>query len=237
MDGVLSQSLLSGHSSKMPWILYRTGDCFAAIEPEGLFVAIWTSNLDSLLKRIGDSQLLVPVSSGEPSFLRYLDRANRRFVTNAPPVRGETWRPLSGPSARSFCTNDRETRDRVLINAALLLDDIESLLQQCFDQLSVQRCITPQEKDSALNRSITLAAAFGLAAIAWTLWQKRERTHPLLTLERFYDLEGRIRYSDETITIRLPLGRRFFDLQEHGLLADISDIPWFGGRTLRFAGG
>jgi len=35
----------------------------------------------------------------------------------------------------------------------------------------------------------------------------------------------------------LPLGRRYRDLYEHGLLADVREVPWLDGRVLEFSGG
>ena len=62
-------------------------------------------------------------------------------------------------------------------------------------------------------------------------------TKALLALERFNDLDGRVRFDKENVTVRLPLGKRYFDLEKHGLLSDVPDVPWLGGRTVRFTGG
>jgi hypothetical protein len=39
------------------------------------------------------------------------------------------------------------------------------------------------------------------------------------------------------VRVHLPLGRRYLDLHEHGLLDDVPDVPWFDGRVLQFSGG
>jgi hypothetical protein len=39
------------------------------------------------------------------------------------------------------------------------------------------------------------------------------------------------------VHVRLPLGLRHADLDRNGLLADVPDAFWLGGRTLTFSGG
>ena len=40
-----------------------------------------------------------------------------------------------------------------------------------------------------------------------------------------------------SVRVSLPLGRLFSDLYQHGFLADVNNVPWFGGRVLSFASG
>ncbi len=82
-----------------------------------------------------------------------------------------------------------------------------------------------------------LASAFSLGVIAWTLWQGREPVDPLLSLERFGDLDAWLRVDPDRINVRLPLGKRRADLAAHGLLAEVPQVPWFAGRRLTFTGG
>jgi hypothetical protein len=56
-------------------------------------------------------------------------------------------------------------------------------------------------------------------------------------LDRFADFEALVRADAASVTVSLPMGRRFLDLQAHGLLADVRDVPWFGGRILQFRSG
>ncbi|MFJ6997946.1 hypothetical protein [Streptomyces sp. NPDC003090] len=90
---------------------------------------------------------------------------------------------------------------------------------------------------SAAERTATLAALLGLSTIAWTLWRDRETPDPLLALHRFADLEATVRFDRDAVRVRVPLGRRHTDLLRGGLLADVPDVPWLGGRPLTFTGG
>ena len=101
-----------------------------------------------------------------------------------------------------------------------------------------ERVGVPLAEDRTLERTLTLAAALALAAIAWELWAERdEPTDPLLTLERFGDLEARIRVEQERLRVTLPLGRRYQDLADHALLGPVRDAPWLDGRAIEFDGG
>ena len=70
-----------------------------------------------------------------------------------------------------------------------------------------------------------------------TVATRREGRAPGLALSRFADFDGIVRADARDVTVSLPLGRRFFDLREHGFLDDVRALPWFGGRTLRFQSG
>ena len=82
-----------------------------------------------------------------------------------------------------------------------------------------------------------LAAAVALADLSWALWKDLGDTDPLLAIERFGDLEARVRFSPGEVLVKLPLGKRSMDLSRHGLLDDVTGVPWYGGRVVRFSGG
>ncbi|MDW6066225.1 hypothetical protein SAZ11_61190 [Streptomyces sp. FXJ1.4098] len=103
--------------------------------------------------------------------------------------------------------------------------------------LVIERRAAPLAPDGGLERTGTLAAALGLATIAWTLWRDRETPDPLLALTRFADLEATVRYEPAAVRVRVPMGRRHADLLRGGLLADVPDVVWLGGRTLTFSAG
>ena len=88
----------------------------------------------------------------------------------------------------------------------------------------------------AAEFSITLAVCSALGELADTLWREREPPQPLLALRRFADLGGTVSVEDGRVLVRPALGRRFMDLREHGLLRDISGVPWWPGRRVEFAG-
>jgi hypothetical protein len=84
--------------------------------------------------------------------------------------------------------------------------------------------------------SITLAVCSALGEIADTLWRGREPAHPLLAMQRFADLSGTVSVEEGRVLVRPALGRRFMDLSQHGLLRDITAVPWWPGRRVEFAG-
>ena len=87
------------------------------------------------------------------------------------------------------------------------------------------------------RHGFALATALALGMIGWTLWREREAVTPLLALQRFADLDARVSFRPDRVQVHLPLGRRFMDLKQGGLLEDIADVPWFDGRPLLFAQG
>jgi hypothetical protein len=90
----------------------------------------------------------------------------------------------------------------------------------------------PLAHDHTLERSLTLASALGLAMLAWTLWGGDGKTDTLLALDRLGDLEARVGIDAERVRVKLPLGRRHADLRDAGLLGEIADLPWLGGRRV-----
>ncbi len=47
----------------------------------------------------------------------------------------------------------------------------------------------------------------------------------------------RVELTPDEVVVKLPLGKRSADLAAHGALADVTGVPWFGGRLVRFSGG
>ena len=93
-----------------------------------------------------------------------------------------------------------------------------------------ERC----DESHALERAVALAAGVALGTIAWMLWRTREAVDPLLALSRFEDLDARVRFSARAVRVAVPLGRRYRDLYDAGLMTDVRDVPWLDGRTLEF---
>jgi hypothetical protein len=242
LDAVLTETLMTGHNPLQPLLLYRTEPApgLLVVDVEGLFPIAWAEGLEPLLPmltRCQDSLLLIPQAAASPQLLGQLHRAQARFVTDAPPTRHEPWRPVRHPRSGRWWTNDPMTPASQLVKAAQLLADTAEETASLWHGLAVQRPTVGGSPNSALDRSLTLAAATALGTIAWTLWREREPVVPHLTLARFRDLDARVRFSRDAVRVRLPLGRRYLDLYEHGLLEDVPDVLWFDGRVLQFSGG
>ena len=63
-----------------------------------------------------------------------------------------------------------------------------------------------------------------------------ERATPILALSRFADLDARVRFEDDVVRVRIPLGRRHADLMRHGFLMTVPAVPWLGDRAVDLGG-
>jgi hypothetical protein len=240
LDAVLARNLIRGHTPGQPLLLHRTGDDgLLLVESEGGSPIAWAPSVEGLTRLIADcaARVLIAAESARPELLAALDRAGVRFVTDAPPSRHERWRALRHRPDERFWTNDRSTALSELLVLGRRIRDVDDDSALLWRALFVERRAVPLAPEAEFERSLTLAAAVALGAIAWTLWGAHEPVTPLLTLERFASLDGEVRRDERALRVRLPLGRRHRDLLEHGLLGDVADVPWNEGRVLSFSGG
>jgi hypothetical protein len=237
LDAVVTRALAAGHTVGEPLVLAaaegRADDGLLLVDREGLFPVAWTDTVAGLLpawRMCGSPPVLVtPAAAGA---LRGLAAADVSFVVATPPARGERWRRL--PPHRLW-TNEPD--DPALARHASSYRQTVELAGELMQALAGDRAAVPLAASPALSRSLLLAAGLGLGTLAWTLWQERESTDPLLTLERLADLSARVSFEPHRVLVRLPLGPRHADLSAHGLLADVPGVPWFGGRVVEFSGG
>ncbi len=245
LDSLVSYTLVKGHTPGGAMMLHGTRDAndetgLLLVELEGLFPVAYAKDLKSLmptLRYFSETHLLVHQSSARVETLRELDAAGFRFVTNAPPTRGESWREVRHPAHERLYTNDRETKPATLTSIAESMLPMAEQVDLLWNALSVQRPAIPTARQSQLELSLTMAASLALGTISWVLWRDRETTTPLLALERFGNLPARVRFTSNSVQLNLPLGRRQQDLREHGFLADLHDVPWLAGRKIEFLGG
>jgi hypothetical protein len=237
----LTASLLAGHEPGRPLLLAAAGEGLLLAEADGIFPIAWASGFEGLspaLTRLRDETLLVPAGIATPALLRAIDAGGHRFVTAAPPTRGEPWRPLrlpGGPGGDRAWTNGLAAPG--LARQAARLAVAEDGARRLWHALAVERPSLPPAAGPALDRHLTLAAGVALGTLAWTLWRDREPVDPVLALERFGDLEARVRFHAQSVHVLLPLGRRHRDLSTHRLLEPIRDAVWLGGRVLELEGG
>ncbi|GLY05342.1 hypothetical protein [Actinoplanes sp. NBRC 101535] len=153
------------------------------------------------------------------------------LICDAPPVRGDDrWRRLGG-RRRLWATAGAAGVPRDL-DLALLTGQVDELVTTL-----AARWSQPLERSGEFGRTVALIAALGLGTLSWQLWRHREPPDPQLALARLGDLGATVRYGSEEVVVRLPLGRRFQDLRDRGVLRDVPAVPWFGGRTVTFTGG
>jgi hypothetical protein len=241
LDAAISGVLIAGHTQSEPLLLMQTldesGTGFLLLDVDGTFPIQWTRAIEDLrpiLIELDSSLILIPRVWAEPQILRWLDEQSLAFITDAKPTRHERWRAVRRPPHERWWTNDTVTSDSLLLTAArrmsVSLEDATTLWQA----LAIERPSVPLADSRLFDRHLTMAASVALGFIAWELWREAETTAPFLTLERFRTLEARVDYSQEVVTVSLPLGKRFYDLIEHGLLNDVSGVPWFQGRRVVF---
>lgn len=244
LDAVIADAITAGHDKGQPALLQRAAlhgePGLLLTDAHGSFAIAWareeTSHFVHLAKLRG-SAVIIPKATANRELLVSLDEAGFGFVTDAPPTRGEHWRRLSNGLGSHFWSNVQQLSETSLLAAAQALEAADAEGDTLWHALAVERPALPVGVGSQLELSLTLAAALGLGTIAWILWRQREPTSPLLALHRFRDLDGWIRFDRDAVRVRLPLGRRHRDLADHGLLADVPNVPWLPGRVVQFSGG
>jgi hypothetical protein len=233
LDAVLALSLARGHDPGEPLLIMGVADQLALVDAHGMFPIAWASDVAGLLPHwlaCGRPPVLVCDSPVPPRCLWDLAAAGVRFMTDVRPLRGD-------PVSRLSWRTPLWTAGLPDLGLAAALPDHASRLGRLMRALVVERRAVPLAEDGALERSVTLAAALGLGTIAWMLWRDRETPDPVLALTRFADLEASVRFTADAVRVRVPLGRRHSDLLRCGLLSDVPDVAWLGGRTLTFSGG
>ena len=244
LEAVLSGALIAGHDANRPLLLLRTdpdsGRGFLLLDTEGVFPIAFSADLNGLrpvLMRLASSIVLIPRTAAAPEVLGWFDHEGVCFITDAMPGRGESWRMLRRRPLERWWTNDGATPGSSLVQVAPAMEQAAADARLVWQSLAIDRPGITLAKDATLDRHLTMAAAVALGSMAWELWRHREPTAPHLALERFRDLDARVHFSSDSVRVGLPLGRRFSDLRDHGLLDDVTTVPWFAGRTLSFTSG
>ncbi|MCD9588469.1 hypothetical protein [Streptomyces sp. 8ZJF_21] len=235
LDGVLALAVCRGHDPVDPLLLTGADDGLLLIDAHGMFPIAWTPEATALLPywhSCGRPPVLLCDGPLPPGTLRELASAGVPFLTAVRPLRGD---PVARLPWRTPLWAAEGTAPDIRLAA-----ELPAHTQRCtalVTALVTERRAVPLARDGALERTVTLAAALGLSTIAWTLWRDRETPDPLSALARFADLAATVRYERAAVRVRVPMGRRHADLQRGGLLADVPDVAWLGGRTLTFSAG
>jgi hypothetical protein len=214
-----------------PLLLVAAGDDRLLVEVDGLFPMAWSSGLNATLAGC-TAPIVVSVAAADSALLADLHARGLRFITDAPPTRGEHWRRLR--HGRPLWSNDSHAADDVLARTAAALD-VEEDVVRLVGMLAARRA-SAFDETGALDRSLALAAGAALGDLAWTLWREREPTSPELALLRFRDLSATIRVLDDSVEVRLPRGPRQRDLERNTFLGEYH-APWLAGRALMVSSG
>ena len=239
LDGCLTHAVMAGRSSE-PWIVGALpGGPLVALDPEGCFPVCWGLTPPAVATLIHASRVVsvvVPQTAASPQLFDELGAARIRFLTSAPPLRDDRWfRIVSGPHV--WWSNSAERPSAPERRQMAAADDPEADVPKLLAEFGQHRQAMPLDADAALERSVTFAITLGLGTMAWELWQTRESTTPLLALSRLEGLDARVRFSEHTVRVVLPLGKRHRDLYAANLLASVPGVPWLDGRILEFSGG
>ncbi|MFI0820871.1 hypothetical protein ACH4TX_32725 [Streptomyces sp. NPDC021098] len=235
LDGVLALSVCRGHDPADPLLIRGADDALLLVDAQGMFPIAWATDAAGLLpywQACGRPTVLLCDGPLPPGTLRDLVSGGVPYLTGVRPLRGDPaarlpWRtPL-------WAAPGTPPDPRLAAELPAHAEWFDGLLTA----LVAERRAVPLAPDGGLERTVTLAAALGLATISWTLWRDRETPDPLLALNRFADLEATVRFERAAVRVRVPMGRRHADLLRGGLLADVPDVVWLGGRTLTFSAG
>ena len=241
LESLVSYTLIQGHDPTKPILLIKTHEgTLVIVEIEGSFPITTATTLETLkpiLRYFQDAHFLIEQESAEVGLLCELDASGFRFVTNAPPTRHEPWRVMRDAKRQYWYSNDRDTSENKLLAMSSQLAQMAEESALSWKAVCNERPAIPTDQKSDLERTLNLAASLALGTLSWSLWKDREMTTPLLALQRFADLEARVRFNSDSVEVRLPLGRRHRDLKDHGLLRDVWNLPWLGDRKVEFSGG
>ncbi|MET8180686.1 hypothetical protein [Streptomyces sp. NPDC005336] len=235
LDGVLALSVCRGHDPADPLLITGADDGLLLVDAQGMFPIAWAAEAAGLLphwQACGRPPVLLCDGPLPPGTLRELASAGVPFLTGVRPLRGD---PVARLPWRTPLWTAAGVAPDVRLTAGLPAH--AERFADLVTALVIERRAVPLAQDGGLERTVTLAAALGLSTIAWTLWRDRETPDPLLALSRFADLEATVRFEPGAVRVRVPMGRRHADLLRGGLLADVPDVVWLGGRTLTFSAG
>jgi hypothetical protein len=240
LDDFVAGELARGHDSSLPLLVTRVDSRYdrpwLLFDADGCFPVAWEHDeaaLRSIIRRFGPCVILVSAEAATPALMRGLAADRRSYVTTATPGRHDDWHRVRGTSCWA---GGSQALARRILEAAGLLPELLAEALAITRALLHLRPTAPSWQGAELEHTAALAAATGLGALAWTLWRQRETVHPLLALGRFENLDGIARTRDAAIEIHPAYGRRYLDLQKHGLLADIPAPPWLDARRIVFAG-
>ena len=181
------------------------------------------------------ARVFVHETAYAPGLFPRLDRLKVPWITNRRPDDSPSMRPLHG---LRLWSNDPNAFEPISATSAAFGRRIadSALLQEAF--LNARPLLLPAENyplhPAELELSALIAAACG--EIAACLWNDEAYVDPLMTLERFGDLDGVVRFEDDRIVVTPALGKRYMDLYRNGYFADVVDVPWLAGRVLQFGG-
>jgi hypothetical protein len=219
-------------------------DRLALFDPGGLY-PVAAGAPETLLPLLADIGRLLFLHGTEPTVWAALVAAGLPVVAGGPPLADEQAAPVIGP--RGWMGRASATARLSPGLRARLPDDaaVAGRAAEVWSALGPQASLLARPalggNDRLFDELTTLLAGFVLADMGWALWRRDaatwEQPDPLLVRDRFADLSGWVEVGTRRITVALPLGRRFSDLRDAGLLDTVAGLPWWPGREIAFRGG
>ncbi|MEW8029099.1 MAG: hypothetical protein AB2809_18015 [Candidatus Thiodiazotropha sp.] len=240
----VAAALIDSLSSGGALPLVQTGERFILLDPDGFYPIV-----------AGSPRALVPfLLSLDRIFFLYpsdskhwpiLEAAGLAVVAEGAALRSEGAGPIIGPSGwHGHATS--ATRLHPGIHARLPKDAAKAahaakIWQQLGTDLPLVAHPAEDTRTLLMNELITLLAGFALSDMGWALYlhdpASWKEPDPMLVKKRFADLSGWLEVSATQVTVALPLGRRFTDLRNAGLLDTVCSLPGWPGRDIAFRGG
>ena len=232
LDAVIRRSLLDGRTRGDTLLVCAAGEAHLLVDPPGVFLVAHAEQADALAAPALDAHapVFVPEADADSQMLAALDAAGVTFVTPARPVRDERWTSIPGTHAPRLYSNRPVQR---------IVPPLESVADRARDtwQAFESRPLPGRPAERALDRSLSLCGGARARHHRVGSVARARADRSALALERFGDIDGTVRFDEHRVRVRLPLGKRYRDLKEAGLLEDIPRVPWLDYRTLVFAGG
>lgn len=242
-SAAVAGTLIAGHRPGLPLPVLRDEDRLVVFESEGLY-PLCRQSAARIADAFAGSGEIFFLHDPDPALLREVDSAGLGAVASGTPARGESWTALAARGWRGM-TNLGPVRASALGQRLPEAERSTRRAGQVWRALTAERPLVPDGAGGPsfrdFDRTAAILAGFALADIAWTLlghdpaaWAQPD---PLLAVERFADLSGTVAVTEDEVIVTLPLGARFADLRDCGLLATIHGVPWWPGRILSFRGG
>jgi hypothetical protein len=237
LDRCIAETLVRDHRATAGWILARAPSGAVLFDEDGL-VPVALGEPGAFAPRIapsGSVAFLGEACAGEAD-LDVLDALQIPYGTEASLAHREGADDFVGADGRRrWIARHGGQRGRLRALATCGRELGEEALAG-WSALRNERPALRPGVDATFENTLALAAAYALGVIAWTLWSTRERPTPATALERFADFDARVHVTRAAVHVALPLGRRFWDLRDRGLLADVRGVPWLG-RPVTFGTG
>lgn len=236
--------LLAGHDEAMPLLAVRADGRLLVVERDGLAPLAWLDSSDCTAFAAAGPPPLVLAGDDRAAMAELAAQALDVLCAGAP-GRGEAWSLVHGPGGWIGASNLPPAPAAALARQAAWCAEAAPRAQAVWQHLFHSALAAPEQAGGeallSLRGALSLAAGFALSELALALGRRNPAAwvdpDPLLAFERFADLSGEVEVGERLVRVHLPMGRRFIDLRDAGLLEPLDNVPWWNGHRIEFAGG